>query len=131
VFSVRFLVVGVPYHGEHLSGITENVMNDLKGVELWEAADLGVGVYNTEDGLYPFHFEYQRSDSLLQVRICARSKALLPDRCVIKFLHRPSIGPSLPGSSNQLLMLLTSALEAQAVSVSLLQKTWMGGVSGL
>jgi fatty acid synthase subunit alpha len=55
VFSVRFLVVGVPYHSEHLSGVTENVMSDLKGVELWEAADLGVGVYNTEDGSYLFH----------------------------------------------------------------------------
>jgi hypothetical protein len=68
--------------------------------------------------------------TLLQVRICARLKALLPVRCVIKFSHRPSIGPSLPNSPNQLLMLLTSAPVARAVSGPLLQKTWMGGCQG-
>jgi fatty acid synthase subunit alpha len=50
VFSVRFLVVGVPYHSEYLGGVTEMVMSDLEGVELWQGTYLGVGVYNTEDG---------------------------------------------------------------------------------
>jgi fatty acid synthase subunit alpha len=31
VFSVRFLAVGVPYHGEYLSGVTEDVVRDLGG----------------------------------------------------------------------------------------------------
>jgi fatty acid synthase subunit beta len=44
------LVVGVPYHSEHLGGVTEKVVGDLDGAELSQGADLGVGVYNTEDG---------------------------------------------------------------------------------
>ncbi|KAG5638483.1 hypothetical protein H0H81_012415 [Sphagnurus paluster] len=49
VFSVRFLVVGVPYHSEYLRGATEDLEEDL-GEELWQAADLKIPVYNTEDG---------------------------------------------------------------------------------
>ncbi|KAG6910835.1 hypothetical protein DXG01_007150 [Tephrocybe rancida] len=49
VFSVRFLVVGVPYHSEYLTGATEQLEVDLDE-ELWQAADLKIPVFNTEDG---------------------------------------------------------------------------------
>jgi fatty acid synthase subunit alpha, fungi type len=47
---VRFLVVGVPYHSDYLTGVTEAVMQDLDCVELWKPEDLGISVFNTEDG---------------------------------------------------------------------------------
>lgn len=50
VFSVRFLVVGVPYHSDYLSGATEQLREDLEGEELWNAADLKIPVFHTEDG---------------------------------------------------------------------------------
>jgi fatty acid synthase subunit alpha, fungi type len=51
VFSTRFLVVGVPYHSAYLSSVTEKIMKeDLNGEELWTAKDLGIPVFNTEDG---------------------------------------------------------------------------------
>ncbi|KAK7057294.1 acyl transferase/acyl hydrolase/lysophospholipase [Favolaschia claudopus] len=51
VFSVRFLVVGVPYHSTYLSGATEKLIaEDLGGDELWKAEDLKIPVFNTEDG---------------------------------------------------------------------------------
>ncbi|KAF7312560.1 Fatty acid synthase subunit alpha [Mycena indigotica] len=51
VFSVRFLVVGVPYHSGYLVGQTEKIMaEDLNGEELWAASDLAIPVFNTEDG---------------------------------------------------------------------------------
>ncbi|KAJ7077160.1 fatty acid synthase [Mycena belliarum] len=51
VFSVRFLVVGVPYHSAYLAGATDKVMEeDLGGEDLWKAEDLQIPVYNTEDG---------------------------------------------------------------------------------
>ncbi|KAK2463415.1 hypothetical protein APHAL10511_004501 [Amanita phalloides] len=49
-FSVRFLVVGVPYHSEYLRGATDSVLKDLDGKELWESSELKVPVFNTEDG---------------------------------------------------------------------------------
>lgn len=50
VFSVRFLVVGVPYHSPYLKGVTDAVMDeDLD--ELWEPSDLKIPVYNTETGM--------------------------------------------------------------------------------
>ena len=51
VFSIQFLVMGMPCHSKYLHGITESVMNDLDGIELWSAADMGISVYSTEDGL--------------------------------------------------------------------------------
>ena len=52
VFSIRFLVVGVPYHSEYLDGVTDTVAGEyLEGKELWEAKDLKIPVYNTEDGI--------------------------------------------------------------------------------
>ena len=51
VFSIRFLVVGVPYHSEYLAGTTDTLIEeDLEEDELWEAKDLKIPVYNTEDG---------------------------------------------------------------------------------
>ncbi|KAJ3517947.1 hypothetical protein NLJ89_g178 [Agrocybe chaxingu] len=51
VFSVRFLVVGAPYHSEYLAEATARVVEeDLEGEDLWEAKELQVPVYNTEDG---------------------------------------------------------------------------------
>ncbi|KAF8632253.1 hypothetical protein AX15_002000 [Amanita polypyramis BW_CC] len=49
-FSVRFLVVGVPYHSEYLRGVTDSVLKDLEGEELWQPNDLKIPVLNTEDG---------------------------------------------------------------------------------
>ncbi|EIN09976.1 fatty acid synthase [Punctularia strigosozonata HHB-11173 SS5] len=51
VFSVRFLVVGVPYHSPYLKdGIEKMLEQDLKGEELWKGEELGIPVYHTEDG---------------------------------------------------------------------------------
>lgn len=50
VFSVRFLVIGVPYHSGYLSGATEKLAEDL-GEELWKAEDLKISVFHTEDGM--------------------------------------------------------------------------------
>ena len=53
VFSIRFLVVGVPYHSEYLAGATEKLIEeDLEGEELWRAKDIKIPVYNTEDGAF-------------------------------------------------------------------------------
>ena len=51
VFSTRFLLVGVPYHSEYLDGVTDTVEEDLEDEELWDAKDLKIPVYNTEDGI--------------------------------------------------------------------------------
>ncbi|KAA1467738.1 fatty acid synthase [Dentipellis sp. KUC8613] len=51
VFSVRFLVVAVPYHSDYLKDAADKVCTeDLKGEELWTPADLVIPVFNTEDG---------------------------------------------------------------------------------
>ncbi|KAJ6624064.1 fatty acid synthase [Mycena sp. CBHHK59/15] len=51
VFSVRFLVVGVPYHSDYLAGATEKLITeDLGDEELWNAEELKIPVFNTEDG---------------------------------------------------------------------------------
>ena len=53
VFSVRFLIVGVPYHSEYLDGVADKVAEeDLEDEDLWETKDLKIPVYNTEDGNY-------------------------------------------------------------------------------
>ncbi|KAG8968299.1 3-oxoacyl-[acyl-carrier-protein] synthase [Tulasnella sp. 419] len=50
-FSVRFLVVGVPYHSQYLTEASEKVCEtDLKGEELWQPEDLQIAVYHTESG---------------------------------------------------------------------------------
>ena len=51
VFFVRFLVVNAPYHSEYLASVTEKLCEeDLADEELWTAKELGIPVYNTEDG---------------------------------------------------------------------------------
>ena len=56
IFSVRFLLVGAPYHSEYLDGVTDTVAEeDLEDEELWDAKDLKIPVTDTNDGisLYP------------------------------------------------------------------------------
>jgi len=54
VFSIRFLVVGVPYHSTYLDGAAEKLcMEDLGGEELWKPQDLHIPVFHTEDGWFP------------------------------------------------------------------------------
>jgi fatty acid synthase subunit alpha len=48
MFSIRFLVVNVPYHTDYLQGATDKV--DLEGKELWIPEELAVPVFHTEDG---------------------------------------------------------------------------------
>ncbi|KAI0368773.1 fatty acid synthase [Pilatotrama ljubarskyi] len=50
VFSVRFLVIGVPYHSKYLENVADEVLEDLEGKELWTKEDLGIPVYHTENG---------------------------------------------------------------------------------
>ncbi|KAI0787467.1 fatty acid synthase [Fomes fomentarius] len=50
VFSVRFLVVGVPYHSKYLEDVADEVSDDLENQELWTKEDLGIAVYHTENG---------------------------------------------------------------------------------
>ena len=53
VFSIRFLVVGVPYHSAYLAEATQKLVEeDLEGEELWSSKDLKIPVYNTEDGMH-------------------------------------------------------------------------------
>ena len=47
----HFQVLGVPYHSEYLDGVTDTVEENLEDEELWEAKDLKIPVYNTEDGI--------------------------------------------------------------------------------
>ncbi|EGN98830.1 hypothetical protein SERLA73DRAFT_168429 [Serpula lacrymans var. lacrymans S7.3] len=50
-FSVRFLMVNVPYHSAYLSPATDKLCDeDLGGEELWNVEELGTPVFNTEDG---------------------------------------------------------------------------------
>ncbi|KAF8577776.1 fatty acid synthase [Ramaria rubella] len=51
VFSVRFLVVNVPYHSEYLKDAAAKMVDiDLRGEELWTPDQLKVAVYHTQDG---------------------------------------------------------------------------------
>ncbi|KAF8525925.1 hypothetical protein BU17DRAFT_74311 [Hysterangium stoloniferum] len=51
VFSVRFLVVNVPYHSVYLKDATDKLtQEDLGAEELWLASDLAIPVYNTDNG---------------------------------------------------------------------------------
>ena len=55
VFSARFLVAGMPFHGQYqgqyLRDATDKVINEEHNVEeLWTAGGLQITVYYTEDG---------------------------------------------------------------------------------
>lgn len=57
-FGVRFLVVNAPYHSAYLEGAAEKLCDeDLEGEELWTTAELGIPVFNTEDGTHLVGFE--------------------------------------------------------------------------
>jgi fatty acid synthase subunit alpha, fungi type len=57
VFSVRFLVVNAPFHSEYLASATDKFCTeDLGGEELWTTKELGIPVYNTEDGTNFLHY---------------------------------------------------------------------------
>lgn len=52
-FGVRFLIVNAPYHSSYLASATDRLCNeDLNGEELWSPDELGIPVFNTEDGEY-------------------------------------------------------------------------------
>jgi fatty acid synthase subunit alpha, fungi type len=51
VFSIRFLVVGVPFHSRYLADAVDQLLGeDLEGEELWTKDQLGIPVLNTHDG---------------------------------------------------------------------------------
>jgi len=50
VFSVRFLMVEVPYHSDYLGGVTDIVADEDLQEELWVPSDLKIPVYHTETG---------------------------------------------------------------------------------
>jgi len=51
VFSMRFLVVGVPFHSQYLRDATDKVVyEDLDGEELWTTERLQIPVFDTENG---------------------------------------------------------------------------------
>jgi hypothetical protein len=50
LFSMRFLVVGMPFHGQYLQDAADKVYQDLNGEELWTAEGLQIPVYHTENG---------------------------------------------------------------------------------
>jgi fatty acid synthase subunit alpha len=51
VFSMRFLVVGVPFHSQYLWDAADKVIyQDINGEELWTAEGLQIPVYHTENG---------------------------------------------------------------------------------
>ena len=51
VCHVRFLPVGVPFHSSYLTDAVDVLLNDdLKGEDLWEADELQIPVYHTDDG---------------------------------------------------------------------------------
>lgn len=57
VFSMRFLVVNVPYHSKYLEGATDKVFKeDLGGKELWTKEELKIPVFHTGDGAPCFSF---------------------------------------------------------------------------
>lgn len=61
-FGVRFLVVNAPYHSSYLASATDKLCNeDLGGEELWAPDELGIPVFNTEDGGYMRIFVFYSS----------------------------------------------------------------------
>ena len=52
VFSMKFLIVNAPFHSEYLANATDKFCTeDLGGEELWTTKELGISVYNMEDGM--------------------------------------------------------------------------------
>jgi len=58
-FGMRFLVVNAPYHSAYLKGAAEKLCKeDLEGEELWTTEELGIPVFNTEDGTRLFTLKW-------------------------------------------------------------------------
>lgn len=97
VFSVRFLVVNAPYHSEYLASATDKLcVEDLEGKELWSPKELGIPVYNTEDGKKSGLFVlivFSYASLLLQARTCANFHRQSRARFVTRFSRRLSSGP--------------------------------------
>jgi fatty acid synthase subunit alpha, fungi type len=72
VFSVRFLVVNAPFHSEYLASAADKFCTeDLGGKGLWITKELGIPVYNTEDGMKASSILTSSLTHVLQVRIYA------------------------------------------------------------
>ena len=82
VFSIRFLVVGVPYHSQYMAGATDKVMEDLKGEELWTPADLKIPVYHTENGMLTIF------DQNFHIRVCSLTLSLISFKSNLIFYLR-------------------------------------------
>jgi fatty acid synthase subunit beta len=55
VFTIRFLPINVPYHSDYLIGATDKLLaEDLKDTTMFKASDLGMPIFNTEDGKLGF-----------------------------------------------------------------------------
>ena len=112
VFSIRFLVVGVPYHSPYLDGVSEKVCTiDLEGEELWTTEDLAIPVYHTENGkqCYVVHinaFTNTRSQALISANATSRSPGLSATR----FSSSRSTGQLRPPFLRLPLMLSTLVL---------------------
>lgn len=52
VFNARFLPINVPFHSDYLTGVTDRILGDINEAELWSPKDLGIAIYNTENGEY-------------------------------------------------------------------------------
>lgn len=51
VFSTRFLPINAPFHSTYLEGATKSLIeNDLAGKDVWTPSELGIAIFNTEDG---------------------------------------------------------------------------------
>ena len=120
VFSIRFLVVGVPYHSDYLKGLTERVIeDDLKNEELWLAKDLKIPVYNTEDGKRISNSTLPNIShpSLSQALTCVTSLRPSPSPCASRSSLSPSTGPRPLPSQSLPPMQLTLVPEDRQVSV--------------
>ena len=68
VFSIRFLVVNVPYHSVYLKDATEDTINeDLEGEELWSPEELAIPVFRTDTGRL-FIVQYMRGSDDFMIR---------------------------------------------------------------
>ena len=118
VFSMRFLVVNVPYHSNYLQGVTEKVFEiDLERKELWTPEELAIPVFHTEDGA-SFVFAADATVSFdsftlvftfVKARICARLLLRLRARFATRHSYCLCAGLKPPTSRKPLHMLSTLA----------------------
>jgi fatty acid synthase subunit alpha, fungi type len=82
VFSVRFLTVNAPYHSEYLASGIDKLCEDLGGEELWTAKELGIPVYNTEDGRSFLHIRDPLANLLLGTDMRKLTTSVTRSLCV-------------------------------------------------